>query len=67
MYGKTSGRKSCDCDRIRAGDRQRHRCRPGQEGAKVLTNNRKPKGYSASQFRREDMPEEDWKELCRLL
>ena len=37
-----------------------------REGAKVLTNNRKPKGYSASQFRREDMPEEDWKELCRL-
>ena len=37
-----------------------------REGAKIITNNRKPNGLSASTFRKEDMPEEDWKELCKL-
>lgn len=37
-----------------------------REGAKVITNNRAPKGYSASLYKKEDMPEEDWEEFCRL-
>lgn len=37
-----------------------------REGAKVITNNRKAKGFSAAQYRKEDMPEEDWEEFCRL-
>lgn len=37
-----------------------------REGAKVITNNRKPNGLSASAFRKENMPPEDWEELCRL-
>ena len=35
-------------------------------GAKVLTNNRRPNGESARKYRKEDMPEEDWNEFCRL-
>lgn len=35
-------------------------------GAKVITNNRKPNGQSAQQYHKEDMPEEDWNEFCRL-
>ncbi len=37
-----------------------------REGAKVMTNNRKPNGYSAQNYRKEDMPAEDWEEFCRL-
>ena len=35
-------------------------------GAKVITNNRKPNGESAQKYHKEDMPEEDWNEFCRL-
>ena len=35
-------------------------------GAKVITNNRKPNGLSAQKYHKEDMPEEDWAEFCRL-
>ena len=35
-------------------------------GAKVITNNRRPNGESAQKYHKEDMPEEDWKEFCRL-
>ncbi len=35
-------------------------------GAKVMTNNRKPNGESAQKYHKEDMPEEDWEEFCRL-
>ena len=35
-------------------------------GAKVITNNRKPNGLSAQKYHKEDIPEEDWAEFCRL-
>ena len=35
-------------------------------GAKVITNNRRPNGESAQKYHKEDMPEEDWNEFCRL-
>ena len=35
-------------------------------GAKVITNNRKLNGESAQKYHKEDMPEEDWNEFCRL-
>jgi len=37
-----------------------------REGAKVITNNRKPGGFSSAQYKKEDMPEEDWNELLNL-
>ena len=37
-----------------------------REGARVITNNRKPNGLSAQNYRKEDMPIEDWEEFCRL-
>lgn len=37
-----------------------------REGAKVITNNRKPGGVAASKYTKDEMPEEDWNELCRL-
>ncbi|HMM06057.1 MAG TPA: SDR family NAD(P)-dependent oxidoreductase [Clostridiales bacterium] len=37
-----------------------------REGAKVMTNNRKPNGESAQKYHKEDMPEEDWKEFIQL-
>ena len=37
-----------------------------REGCKVITNNRKPNGESAQKYHKEDMPEEDWNEFCRL-
>lgn len=37
-----------------------------REGCKVITNNRKPNGQSAQNYKREDMPAEDWEEFCRL-
>lgn len=37
-----------------------------RQGAKVVTNNRKPNGMSAQAYRKEDMPEEDWNEFVSL-
>lgn len=37
-----------------------------RQGAKVVTNNRKPNGMSAQAYRKEDMPEEDWNEFISL-
>lgn len=37
-----------------------------REGAKVVTNNRKPKGESISKYDKSSMPEEDWNEMLRL-
>lgn len=37
-----------------------------REGAKVITNNRKPGALSANQFNKEEMPEEEWKEIQSL-
>lgn len=37
-----------------------------REGAKVITNNRAPQGYSAQFYRKEDMPESDWNEFNLL-
>lgn len=37
-----------------------------REGAKVITNNRKPNGESAQKYHKEDMPEEDWNEFIKL-
>ncbi len=37
-----------------------------RQGAKVITNNRKPNGMSAQAYRKEDMPEEDWNEFISL-
>lgn len=37
-----------------------------RQGAKVITNNRKPNGMSAQNYHKEDMPEEDWNEFIRL-
>lgn len=37
-----------------------------REGAKVITNNRKPGGKMVENYRKEDMPEEEWKEFCSL-
>lgn len=37
-----------------------------RQGAKVITNNRKPNGMSAQEYRKEDMPEEDWNEFISL-
>lgn len=37
-----------------------------REGAKVITNNRKPGGQSASAYKKEDMPAEDWEEFSKL-
>lgn len=37
-----------------------------REGVKVITNNRKPNGFSAQHYHKEDMPAEDWEEFCRL-
>lgn len=37
-----------------------------REGAKVITNNRKTGGYSSAKYKKDEMPEEDWKELCEL-
>ena len=33
-----------------------------REGAKVITNNRKPGSQSISEYDRESIPESDWKE-----
>lgn len=37
-----------------------------REGAKVVTNNRKPGGYSSAMYKKDAMPQEDWDEFCRL-
>ncbi len=37
-----------------------------REGAKVITNNRKPGAVSANDFKPEDMPEEEYKEIQAL-
>lgn len=37
-----------------------------RQGAKVVTNNRKPNGVSSQGYRKEDMPEEDWNEFVSL-
>lgn len=37
-----------------------------REGAKVVTNNRKPNGESIANYDRASMPEEEWEEMCRL-
>lgn len=37
-----------------------------REGAKVITNNRKPGGCSTERYHKEDMPEEDWNEFISL-
>lgn len=37
-----------------------------REGAKVITNNRKPNGVSVANYDKSAMPEEEWNEMCRL-
>ncbi len=37
-----------------------------REGAKVVTNNRAPQGYSAKFYSKDEMPESDWEEFSRL-
>lgn len=37
-----------------------------REGAKVITNNRKPGGKMAEKYHKEDMPEDEWKEFLKL-
>ena len=37
-----------------------------REGARVIVNNRKPGGVAASSYKKEDMPESDWNQLCEL-
>ncbi len=37
-----------------------------REGAKVITNNRKPGGKMVENYKKEEMPEEDWKEFLAL-
>lgn len=37
-----------------------------REGAKVVTNNRKPKGESVSRYDKNSMPKEEWDEMLRL-
>ncbi|MEZ3434411.1 MAG: SDR family NAD(P)-dependent oxidoreductase [Lachnospiraceae bacterium] len=37
-----------------------------REGAKVITNNRKPGGTAIERYDKTSMPEEEWEEMCRL-
>lgn len=37
-----------------------------REGAKVITNNRKPGGASIENYDKSSMPKEEWEEMCRL-
>ncbi len=37
-----------------------------REGAKVITNNRKPNGVSIKNYDKSAMPKEEWDEMCRL-
>lgn len=38
-----------------------------REGAKVITNNRKPGSGTLSKYNKEDIPEEDWKKMIELV